>query len=219
MHCLAIPLETSRKSPCACAALRGAGPAECFTRPEVTSRKTDLREKSVMKILAHSLLTTSIMLNEIATPQSEQARYSANHQPANSQNDEAGKALKKTKISYWIGVALIALPFLASGIMEVTRNPQALALTTKLGYPPYFIFLLGIAKITGIAVLLIPNKLLWLKEWVFAGLVFDVLFAFASNYELGQPSDCVKAVVAFTFVLITYGLFRQIHPRLESPFA
>jgi uncharacterized membrane protein YphA (DoxX/SURF4 family) len=159
------------------------------------------------------------MLHEIKTPTTEQARYDASHRPANNQNSETSNALKQRRTSYWIGLALVAVPFLASGIMEVTRNPQALALTTKLGYPPYFMVLLGIAKITGIAVLLIPNNLNRLKEWVFAGLVFDLVFAFASTYAMGQPADCVRPAVVFTIVLTTYALFRRLHPRPQASFA
>jgi hypothetical protein len=46
-----------------------------------------------------------------------------------------------------------------------------------MGYPPYFILTLGIAKIIGVIALLTPN-LKRIKESAFAGFTFDVIFAF-----------------------------------------
>jgi hypothetical protein len=85
-----------------------------------------------------------------------------------------------------------------------------------MGYPPYFITLLGISKIAGIIALLVPHKLLWLKDWVFAGLVFDLIFAFASGYAIGNNGDLVNSGVAFVVVIITYLQFHKLnllHPE------
>ncbi|HEY9197048.1 MAG TPA: DoxX family protein, partial [Mucilaginibacter sp.] len=85
-------------------------------------------------------------------------------------------------------------------------------ITVKLGYPPHFIYILGVAKLSGIAVLLTPNRLLRLKEWVFAGIFFDITFAFLSKIAvLGFPAT-IDAIVAFGMVGITYTLFRKLYP-------
>ena len=57
--------------------------------------------------------------------------------------------------------------------------------------------MLAVAKVLGITVLLIPGKLLRLKEWVFAGVFFDIIFAFASKVGVFAPSAAIDAVVAF----------------------
>jgi hypothetical protein len=127
------------------------------------------------------------------------------------------KVLRKEQIIYRIGILLLSLWFGASGFMEITKNPLVRNHTKLMGYPPYFIISLGIAKIAGVVVLLIPNKLGWLKEWVFAAFFFDVIFAFISGVSFGII-DIIKPVVAFILILVTYFTFRKINPTLTVPF-
>jgi uncharacterized membrane protein YphA (DoxX/SURF4 family) len=123
---------------------------------------------------------------------------------------------KTTIIIYWIGVTLLSLLFFTSGYFEITKNPIVYIKTLKMGYPPYFITLLGISKIAGVIVLLVPHKLLWLKNWVFAGLVFDLIFAFASGYAISNNADLIKSGIAFVVVIITYIQFHRLN--LPHPF-
>jgi hypothetical protein len=119
--------------------------------------------------------------------------------------------LKATKTIYWIGAALTSLWFGASGFFELTGNPIVWDITRQLGYPPHFIYILGVAKLSGVAVLLTPNKLLRLKEWVFAGIFFDIIFAFCSKVAvLGFPAT-TDAIIAFVMVSVTYFMFRKIY--------
>ncbi|MDN5284647.1 MAG: hypothetical protein JWR38_921 [Mucilaginibacter sp.] len=120
---------------------------------------------------------------------------------------------KTTKIIYWVGVTLLSLLFLASGYFEITKNPIVYIKTLKMGYPPYFITLLGISKIAGIITLLTPHKLLWLKSWVFAGLVFDVIFAFFSGYAISNNTDLIKSGTAFVVIIITYIQFHKLNSQ------
>jgi len=118
---------------------------------------------------------------------------------------------KTTKIIYWAGAIFMSLWFGASGFFELTKNPVVWDITQQLGYPPHFIYILGIFKISGVLVLLLPNRLLRLKEWVFAGMFFDILFAFFSKIAvLGFPST-VDAIVAFSVLTLTYIMFRKLY--------
>jgi uncharacterized membrane protein YphA (DoxX/SURF4 family) len=119
---------------------------------------------------------------------------------------------KTQKVIYWIGVVLTALWFATSGLFELTRNPTVWDKTIALGYPPHFIYVLGVAKLSGVIVLLVPGKLLRLKEWVFAGLFFDVIFAFTSGMAVFGPGDAAAPVIAFVMVLVTYVMFRKVYP-------
>jgi hypothetical protein len=119
---------------------------------------------------------------------------------------------KTVKTIYWIGAALTSLWFTASGLGELTNNRVVWDITVKLGYPPHFIYILGVAKLAGVIVLLTPNKLLRLKEWVFAGLFFDIIFAFLSKIAvLGFPAT-IDAIVAFVMVSVTYYMFKLLYP-------
>lgn len=117
--------------------------------------------------------------------------------------------LKNKKIIFWTISVLISAFFMLSGYMEVTKNPATYPKTLSMGYPPYFITLLGIAKLIGAAVFLIP-AFRRLREWVFAAFTIDVIFAFASGYTIQSYADCTKAVVVFIILMLTYGLFINI---------
>lgn len=118
---------------------------------------------------------------------------------------------KTTKIIYWTGVILTSLWFGASGFFELTTNPIVWGITQQLGYPEHFIYLLGVFKVAGVITLLLPNKLLRLKEWVFAGVFFDITFAFFSKLAvLGFPAT-IDAIIAFVMVSVTYFMFRKLY--------
>lgn len=121
---------------------------------------------------------------------------------------------KTTTTIYWIGTALTSLWFGASGFFELTKNPVVWDITVQLGYPAHFIYLLGVFKLSGVAVLLTPNKLHRLKEWVFAGIFFDIIFAFVSKVAVLGFAATTDAIIAFVMVSVTYAMFR----RLEKPF-
>ncbi|MFV5703410.1 DoxX family protein [Flavobacterium sp. XS2P12] len=113
---------------------------------------------------------------------------------------------KKITYFYWSLLILLAVFFAISGFMEITKNPSTYPKTLRMGYPPYFILTLGIAKIAGVIALLIPN-LKRLKEWAIAGFTFDVIFAFISGRSIDSNADCIKAVIVFCVLMLTYFLF------------
>ena len=120
--------------------------------------------------------------------------------------------IKTAKAIYWVGVILTSLWFGTSGFCELTKNPLVWDITLALHYPAYFIYVLGVAKLSGIVVLLIPNRLLRLKEWVFAGIFFDIIFAFCSKVTVLGISTAVDAIIAFVMVSVTYYMFRRVYP-------
>lgn len=118
---------------------------------------------------------------------------------------------KTTRIIYWSGAIFMSLWFGASGFFELTKNPVVWDITRQLGYPAHFIYILGVFKLSGIIVLLLPNRLLRLKEWVFAGMFFDIIFAFFSKIAVLGIAASVDAVIAFTVLLVTYIMFRKMY--------
>ena len=119
---------------------------------------------------------------------------------------------KTTKAIYWTGVILTSLWFGTSGICELTKNALVWDITLQLGYPAHFIYILGVAKISGVLVLLTPNRLLRLKEWVFAGVFFDIIFAFFSKLSVLGFAATTDAIIAFIMVTVTYVMFRKLYP-------
>ncbi|TYP74608.1 DoxX family protein [Paenibacillus methanolicus] len=118
--------------------------------------------------------------------------------------------MKSTKIAYWIITACTLIGFALSAYNELAQTPKTFTQTTELlGYPAYFLTLLGVAKIIGIGVLLVP-KYYRLKEWAYAGLTIDCISAFWSQIAVGNPMGSIQAVVVLFFVLLSYYLLRRM---------
>ena len=86
---------------------------------------------------------------------------------------------------YWATTALTALLFAVSGALLLLKNPHFALEMQRLGYPDYFLVVLGGMKILGVVVILAPG-LRRLKEWAYAGLIFDVIGAVCSRAAMGD---------------------------------
>lgn len=58
--------------------------------------------------------------------------------------------------------------------------------TKPLGYPDYFAYTLIFCKILGVIAISIPSLPAKLKEWAYAGLAFNLIFAFISHAFVDQ---------------------------------
>lgn len=96
--------------------------------------------------------------------------------------------MKKTKIIYWVFTGLFAALMTMSAIPDILSDPIAVkGMHDGLGYPLYFIPFIGVAKILGVAAILIPGYRR-ITEWAYAGLVYDLLGATYSIIASGQPA-------------------------------
>ncbi len=90
--------------------------------------------------------------------------------------------MKKNKIIFWVATILI---FLFEGMMPLSTlifAPQYMTLGTKpLGYPDYFAFWLILFKVLGATALVVPQIPDKVKEWAYAGLTFNLIFAVISH--------------------------------------
>jgi uncharacterized membrane protein YphA (DoxX/SURF4 family) len=85
---------------------------------------------------------------------------------------------------YWVTTALLAAELVLGGLWDVLRVPQVRVIIDRLGYPPYFLVILGIWKLLGAVAVIIP-RFPRLKEWAYAGVVFDLTGALVSNVVSG----------------------------------
>ena len=106
---------------------------------------------------------------------------------------------KRNKIIYWIATALLAIGMLQSGIFAVLKTEEWVKLVTGLGYPVYFLTILGIWKILGVIAILIPRFRL-LKEWAYAGFFFAMTGALASHLAVGDYN--IKGLMGPSFQII-----------------
>src|SRR5215467_9240428 len=92
-------------------------------------------------------------------------------------------------IAYWVTTALVVFELVLGGVWDILRVPQARDLIERLGYPLYFLVILGIWKLLGAVALAIP-RFPRLKEWAYAGALFDLTGAVASLWASGLIDYC-----------------------------
>jgi uncharacterized membrane protein YphA (DoxX/SURF4 family) len=122
----------------------------------------------------------------------------------------------KSKLAYWIPTVLLGLMMTMSGLMAVTRQPPAVEGYTHLGYPLYFLTILGVAKLLGVATLLVPG-LPRLKEWAYAGFMINLVSAVASHLAVGDPpGESVMPLILLAVLFVSWQS-RPASRRLAGP--
>jgi uncharacterized membrane protein YphA (DoxX/SURF4 family) len=110
---------------------------------------------------------------------------------------------------YWIVTGLMAAFMLMASIPDILQIPQAVEIFTHLGYPTYLLPFIGIAKTLGVVAVLLPG-FARLREWAYAGLVFDLIGALYSHLSVGDPPAAwVMPVIGLVLVTGSYALYRQ----------
>ncbi|MDD7887687.1 DoxX family protein [Flavivirga sp. 57AJ16] len=114
--------------------------------------------------------------------------------------------MKKNKIIFWIATGII---FLFEGMMPLGTllfAPEYTTVGTKaLGYPDYFAYALIICKILGATALIIPKLNPKVKEWAYAGLTFNLIFAFISHAVVdGHIGYMVMPIVIGAILAFSY---------------
>jgi uncharacterized membrane protein YphA (DoxX/SURF4 family) len=120
--------------------------------------------------------------------------------------------MKKTNIAYWILTSLFAFMMLGSAIPDIFSAQIAIEGFTQIGLPTYLLPFLGIAKTLGVIALLVPGYPK-IKEWAYAGLMFDLLGATYSIYASGQPAANWAPMTLP--ILLGVGSYYFYHKRLN----
>ncbi len=118
-------------------------------------------------------------------------------------NQKPGGLLSKAKkYAYWTVTALLAFIMFFGGIAEILHQWDTLQTHTILLYPVYVLTIIGMWKVLGTFAILLP-KFPRLKEWVYAGMFFDITGAFISHAAVGDLG-------AGVYHLLTTGLIAGI---------
>jgi uncharacterized membrane protein YphA (DoxX/SURF4 family) len=99
---------------------------------------------------------------------------------------------------YWLATALLVSELVLGGIWDVLRVPRVRQVIERLGYPTYFLVILGVWKLLGAIALVIP-RFPRLKEWAYAGVVFNLTGALISHVASG---DIEPGPMAYLVMLI-----------------
>jgi hypothetical protein len=122
---------------------------------------------------------------------------------------------KRNKIIYWIATIWLSLGMLSTGIVQLLQVPDEVEFIMRLGYPKYFLTLLGVWKILGVAAVLVP-KLPLLKEWAYAGFFFAMSGAVFSHIAFGNPlSEILPPVLLLVLIALSW-YFRPADRKVSS---
>ena len=114
---------------------------------------------------------------------------------------------KTNKIIYWVVTALLAFGMLASGLQQIIQTKEMVEMINHLGYPTYFMRIIGVWKILGVIAILVPGTKL-LKEWAYAGLFFTMTGAIISHLACGDTGvkEMVGPIMQTIFIILSWYL-------------
>jgi uncharacterized membrane protein YphA (DoxX/SURF4 family) len=119
-------------------------------------------------------------------------------------------------VFYWVTTILAAAAFVVPGLGNLARAPHIAQDMAHLGYPPYFLTVLGTWKVLGAIAVLAP-RFPRLKEWAYAGMLFDLTGAAASRAVMGDGATMVIVPLVIAGVVLTSWSLRPAGRRLDSP--
>lgn len=96
--------------------------------------------------------------------------------------------MKKTKIIYWVFTGLFAALMLSSAIPDILSSPVAVEGFRQIGMPAHLVPFLGVAKTLGVIAILVPGYAR-IREWAYAGLIFDLVGATWAILASGFPAS------------------------------
>jgi uncharacterized membrane protein YphA (DoxX/SURF4 family) len=110
---------------------------------------------------------------------------------------------KRNKIIYWVTTVWLGLGMLSTGIVQLLRSKEEAALFAQLGYPHYLLILLGVLKILGVIVIVLP-KFPVLKEWAYAGFFFAMAGAIFSHVAVGRTTGIFSTLLLLALTLLSW---------------
>lgn len=96
--------------------------------------------------------------------------------------------MKRTNgIIYWIATVWLSLGMVSTGIVQIIQMDEEVKKMNELGYPVYFLTIIGVWKILGVIAVLLPRIPL-VKEWAYAGFFFLMTGAIFTHIAVGDEA-------------------------------
>jgi DoxX-like family len=120
-------------------------------------------------------------------------------------SSQGGRELARS-IAYWLFTVVVAFELAAGALWDLLRIEFVRVVLLHLGYPLYLLIILGVWRIPGALVLLVP-RFPRVKEWAYAGAFFDYTGAAASHFLVGDRAAQWAAPLIFAaFTLVSWAL-------------
>lgn len=122
---------------------------------------------------------------------------------------------KRNKIIYWISTVWLSLGMTTSAAMQVLHIKDEVQFILDLGYPAYFLTLLGVWKLLGVVAILVPRFPL-IKEWAYAGFFFTASGALYSHLAVDDPWNTSFGPALLLVLTVISWFFRPEGRRITT---
>lgn len=120
---------------------------------------------------------------------------------------------KGKKITYWVATIWLSLGMVSTGIVQLIKMKEEVDMMTHLGYPLYFLTIIGVWKMLGTIAVLVP-KLPVVKEWAYAGFFFVSSGAIWSHVAMGDTiTDILPPLLLLVLTVVSW-YFRPADRRV-----
>ncbi|MCB0641492.1 MAG: DoxX family protein [Phaeodactylibacter sp.] len=111
---------------------------------------------------------------------------------------------KRDKIIYWVATLWLALGMTSTAIVQLIKMEEGVATVVHLGYPLYFLTIIGVWKLLGVVAVLVPRYPV-LKEWAYAGFFFLMSGAMLSHLFMGAPfNEIFPSLLLLTLTVVSW---------------
>jgi hypothetical protein len=118
-------------------------------------------------------------------------------------------------IAYWLFTVLVTFELAAGALWDLLGIEYVRVVLIHLGYPLYLLIILGVWRIPGALVLLVP-RFPRLKEWAYAGAIFDYTGAAASHFLMHDRAPAWMAPLIFSVLTMASWALRPASRRLAG---
>jgi len=118
--------------------------------------------------------------------------------------------MKRDRIIYWIVTGLLSLSLILAGYMYLT-SPLMVAGFRHFGFPAFFRKELGVAKIIGAFILIIPGIPIRIKEWVYVATAIVFISAFIAHTSVDGITTTLSPLISFAIWAVSFVFFNRIN--------
>ncbi|MCF2497622.1 DoxX family protein [Dyadobacter chenhuakuii] len=122
---------------------------------------------------------------------------------------------KRNKIIYWIATVWLSLGMVSSGAVQIIKLKEEVDMMTHLGYPVYFLTVIGVWKMLGVVVVLLP-RLPLVKEWAYAGFFLTMSGAVFSHMAAGDGAKEFFGPILLIVLTVVSWYFRPASRKLPA---
>jgi len=117
-----------------------------------------------------------------------------------------GRWYRIRTINYWIFTVLLVFELAAGSLWNLLQIEWVRVQLNHLGYPLYYTYITGVWQIAGAAAIIAPG-FPRLKEWAYAGAIFQWSGAVASHLAAGDSARAWSTPLMFaTFAIMSWAL-------------